>query len=244
MIMLKNKLKKIISSLLFITVLSGSAVMADEYDYSDNETNSEYSEETTEKYDQNPNFVLGGGYIFHSFSGGDDFRKGGQYGFSGDIDEIKMAGGLQFYGEYFITPMISAGVKFQNMGGGVTYTSSSTEVERVVTIRNLMAYGNISTPVGDSGYARLGGTLGVGSSTYEYDLTCKIKNSNGVCPSSDSNETASGTVFQAGAYVDWGADASGGRLGYNYMAASYSDIDGSTPKGSGGQFYIDYRYAF
>jgi len=193
----------------------------------------------------NGNFIIGAGLAFQYFSQEDDFRKAS--GLFGDSDKIEGVTGAQLYGELLLNDTfalelpvgVGIGYKFQMMAGGVEYTTTlSNTIEKKIEITNHIAYMNLYIPLDADKYWVLGGTAGVGYSGYEISWTYSSS------AYTDTSDTASGFVIPLGVFLDWGADGIGGRLGYNYVLSKYSDIDGSTPKGGGSQFYIDLRYAF
>ena len=186
-------------------------------------------------------FILGIGIVSHTFSEVDDTREGTST--FNDEDKIDGAAGLQIYAEYFILDYLSLGIKSLSVTGGVDYSGSDGKVERRITIDNSTVYTNLLFPVG-SGYWRLGGLVGAGTSKYTVSLEVICNTSGGSCTDDKVEESVDGTVFDVGFIADWGEDASGGRLGYVSSSMSHDKMEDTEIKASGSQFFIDFRYAF
>jgi hypothetical protein len=186
-------------------------------------------------------FVLGIGIVSHAFTEVDDTREGSTY-FNGE-DEIEAAAGFQIYAEYFILDYLSLGLKSQALAGGVDYSGTDGKVERRIMIDNSTFYTNLLFPVG-SGYWRLGGSAGAGSSKYtvSWEVICNASSSS--CVDEKIEESTNGSVAEVGFIVDWGEDASGGRLGYVSSSMTHDKIDDTEIKASGSQFFVDFRYSW
>jgi len=131
----------------------------------------------------------------------------------------------------------------QSYVGGVDYLYSDRTIERRVTLANTIGYTNLLFPVG-SGYWRLGGTGGYGSSKYTVSSETKCDSGASSCSNSTSEDSSSGSVMEIGFIADWGEDASGGRIGYSVLSTSHDKIDDVEIKASGALLFVDFRYAF
>jgi len=186
-------------------------------------------------------FILGIGIVSYSFSEVDDTREGSAY--FNEEDKIDAALGFQVYAEYFILDYLALGLKSLSVTGGVDYSGIDGKVERRITIDNSTFYANLLFPVG-SGYWRLGGTAGAGSSKYTVSWEVICNSSSSSCTDEKIEESSSGTVAEVGLIADWGEDASGGRLGLVSSSMSHDKMDDTEIKASGSQFFIDFRYSW
>lgn len=187
--------------------------------------------------------VVGVGFVLHEYEEDDDIRKG--TGSFSNADNISMAAGFQGFFEYFLNSGFAFGLKVQELNGGVIYSGTTYDYERRVNLSNTITYANFSIGFGKDSYLRLGGIVGLGASTYKYSTSCTNKSGGSVCSSiSRTLKTSSGTMNQAGLYIDWGGKELGGRIGTTSVQADYPDLDGVKPKANGRQTYADIRYVF
>jgi hypothetical protein len=208
-----------------------------------------YAVDTTESVYEMNYVSLGAGFLFHKYTGMDNFREKTGY-FSND-DQINFGLGFQFNGELMLnktfslnTPVgLAVGYRWQAITGGYTYSSAYMgKLTREVNITNNIAYFSAAFPLDSQKYCYLGALAGIGASTYELKWEWSDKKS-GVTYSPDINKSAKGFVVPVGVFLDWGSDGIGGRLGAEYMFSKYSKIDGSKPNGNGYQIYLNLRYA-
>ncbi len=191
-------------------------------------------------------FVLGGGTVYHSFAEADDSRKGTDT-FLGQ-DEISVIIGIEIYGEYFFQPDFAFGLKVQSLAWGFEYISSDYVIEREVTLENNVGYINYLTEIGFKDL-RLGITAGYGHSKYTASSQHICHSGASDCTDYNDEETSNGSIAIIGFMVDWGRELIDIRLGYNSVSASHPNIkssDGTETeiKASGGQTFIDFRFAF
>jgi len=213
--------------------------------------NSEGRDEPGDFDDDGYHFVVGGGYVSHSFDQTDEFRKStGAVSTDGETDEIKSMGGLEIFGEYLVGSMdqfgnLSFGLNYQILSRVFKYAEVGGTIDRTVEMVNTVAYTSWSAGLGGKKYWRLGGLLGFGSSTYTYSLDWERTDSNlSNLPSNKSSNSANGTVTKFEFFADWGQDMSGGRMGYSLISTAYDLIENSMPDGSGGQLFINFRLGF
>lgn len=187
--------------------------------------------------------LAGAGIIVQTFDEVDDFRKA--TGLFGNTDQMDQMAGYQLFVEFFVGSGFSLGIMMQPLSRTVTYSTTAYDLDRTVSITNGLGYANLFLGFGDKDYFSLGVNLGLGLSTYKYEITCENNPGYSLCSSSSSSsDSVDGTMSQIGAYFDWGGEAFGGRIGYKTVSASYPDMDNATPKGNGSQSYFDIRYIF
>ena len=188
-------------------------------------------------------FVIGLGLGVHSFSQSDDVRKGSNY--FGGTDEIKSAGLVQLYGEWYVFDDVGLGLRFISLSGGRTYSSASQQLDQTVTVGSTLITANWIL-LGSQNYTRLGLIGGLGSATYEVNE--KFTDSSGTFAEYDETASTDGTAALLGIYVDWGGEDFGARFGLNSLSTNLDklkvqgqelDVDGS-----GVSLYLDLRWAF
>ncbi|HKI99984.1 MAG TPA: hypothetical protein VKB51_16025 [bacterium] len=128
------------------------------------------------------------------------------------------------------TVLIETGIAFLALGAFETFSLTTN----MVTVNWV--------PFGAQRYARLGLVAGVGTADYKYDGVFFLLGG------ATRQAHTSGTATLAGAYLDWGGDGFGARLGYDMISTNLDNVtvSGSSLKadGSGNSIYFDLRWAF
>lgn len=192
--------------------------------------------------------------ISHSFYEFDDYRdEGGAIVLSGvtSTENISILGGSEAFVEVFLNDIISVGYRNQKLQGKVSQFSNDGVIRRQLNLENQIYYLSLSTYFRDSNYWRVGTLFGQGTSTYTYKATWNRTTTSSVTPDIFEEEVSvTGEMTMGGFYLDWGVDASGGRVGVNFVLSQYDSIEAQTyltagkPNTAGQQYYLSFRYAF
>ena len=176
--------------------------------------------------------VFGAGFGGYNFSGLDDLRKASP-GFGLDMD---MDIGLQSqaYLEWYALGSLGFGLRSVNVVSTQSGHILAFYYQQTVRVKSTLITVNW-VPIGADSYARLGLLAGVGGAEYELTLSS----------GSSSNATStSGTANLLGAYLDWGAEDFGARLGVNALKTKFDNLNNAQVDGSGNGFYLDLRWAW
>ena len=118
-------------------------------------------------------------------------------------------------------------------------------------LANQIYYLSLSTYFKNSNYWRFGALFGQGVSTYTYKATWNRTTNSLITPDIFEIEVSTvGEMTMGGFYLDWGVEASGGRVGTNFVLTQYDSIGvqthltRGTPNTNGQQYYLSFRYAF
>lgn len=194
-------------------------------------------------------FVIGHSLGIHAYSQIDDIRRTLDF-----FDKIGIFN--QLWGEWYLQDRLGIGFKimwisaYEKGGGSVTANTSGGTMNTNLTTKSQLF---ITTPlatvqylpfISSDAYTRVGVYGGVGYSTYDYTQT-----TTGGGISSSYKASSSGPATNFGAFIDWGGEDFGVRLGYGYLKTTLSDITYDIgPKQSvdatGSHLYFDLRGAF
>lgn len=183
--------------------------------------------------------VIGIGIGPYRFSNTDDLRDE----LSG-VGAKNEAGHGQIYLEWYPADAIGFGARYLYIGSedyGHYYIAPDIyETHRWIDVHTLLVTAQWF-PFDPHSYARPGLLAGLGVSRYHARITFGPVDATAL---EVVNETSQGTAMLASAFLDWGGDDIGGRVGIDLLSTDVGDIQGLSADASGLAVHVDLRWAF
>lgn len=187
----------------------------------------------------NQTVVLGLGLGVYEFSGSDDVRDDDPV----LGDSLDSGALVHFYVEWYALDTVGFGYRAIGVATGRDARDPSTgdEVDQTVSLgAGIFTFHWV--PWGSEEDTRFGVMLGIGGGDYENEVTFTDGATGNDTTATDSTD---GTVGLFGAYIDFGGDLFGGRVGIESLDTNLDDFDdGSSADASGLGYYVDVRWAF
>ena len=169
---------------------------------------------------------------FHKFDETDQVRAQ-SFGLIRDVAGVGHLFAEKWFGR------LGFGYRYQQVSKGErTAVNGVTTKDVEIDITNHLVTAQFISWISDGAYTRLAFIMGGGPSTYV--LNDKL--------ASPQKYSTSGPITLYGLYLDWGGEGLGARLGWNHLGTDYKRMPYQGSKlwaeGSGGQSYLDLRWAF